>query len=114
MFFFELEAKIGEERLGDGEIVEKVRRIGEEALQDKVIIEKVEKIMRDEGIESDAHEFVSRFSPAVDIVRYAEKNGYDQIIVGSKGRSGINRIPLGSVAEEVVRKAHCTVTVFRK
>jgi len=44
LFFFELEAKIGEERLGDGEIVEKVRRIGEEALQDKVIIEKVEKL----------------------------------------------------------------------
>ena len=65
-------------------------------------------------MEPDAHELFSWLSPAVDIVRYAEENGYDHIIVGCRGKSGITRITLGSVAEEVVRKAHCPVTVFRQ
>jgi nucleotide-binding universal stress UspA family protein len=89
-------------------------KTSEGAIQDRGIIERVEKIMQDEGIEPDAHLLVRGFSPAVDIVKFAEENNYDQIIVGSHGLSGITRILLGSVADEVVHKAHCPVTVFRR
>lgn len=47
------------------------------------------------------------------IVDFATRNGYGHIVVGSEGRSGLNRVLLGSVAEEVVRKAKCPVTVVR-
>jgi nucleotide-binding universal stress UspA family protein len=51
--------------------------------------------------------------PAEVIVGYAERNGYHHIIVGSEGRTGARRMLLGSVAEDVVTRAHCPVTVVR-
>jgi len=51
--------------------------------------------------------------PAEAIVGYAERNGYHHIIVGSEGRTGAKRMLLGSVAEDVVTRAHCPVTVAR-
>jgi len=51
--------------------------------------------------------------PAEAIVGYAERNGYHHIIVGSEGRTGAKRMLLGSVAGDVVTRAHCPVTVVR-
>jgi nucleotide-binding universal stress UspA family protein len=51
--------------------------------------------------------------PAEAIVAYAERNGYHHIIVGSEGRTGAKRMLLGSVAGDVVTRAHCPVTVVR-
>jgi len=48
--------------------------------------------------------------PAAVIVDYADKNGFDHVVVGSP-RVGIARLVLGSVAAEVATKAHCAVTV---
>lgn len=50
---------------------------------------------------------------AAAIIAYAEENGYDQVITGSSGRTGAARLLLGSVASEVVAKAHCPVTIAR-
>jgi len=47
------------------------------------------------------------------IVDYAEKNGFNHIIMGSNGHSGAARLLLGSVAAAVVARAHCPVTVVR-
>ncbi|NEU55839.1 universal stress protein [Halorussus sp. MSC15.2] len=51
--------------------------------------------------------------PARTIVEYADDEGFDQIVMGSHGRSGVSRILLGSVAETVVRRATMPVTVVR-
>lgn len=51
--------------------------------------------------------------PAQTIVDYAADNDVDQIVMGSRGRSGITRVLLGSVAETVVRRASAPVTVVR-
>jgi nucleotide-binding universal stress UspA family protein len=50
--------------------------------------------------------------PSSTIIDHAEKNGFDHIVVGSP-RVGAARLFLGSVATEVVAKAHCPVTVAR-
>lgn len=47
------------------------------------------------------------------LVSYADENDADQILMGSRGRTGVKRILLGSVAESVVRRAGCPVTVVR-
>lgn len=47
------------------------------------------------------------------IVEYAEEHGVDEVILASHGRTGVSRILLGSVAEQVVRRAPCPVTVVR-
>lgn len=52
-------------------------------------------------------------SPAPCILEYAENNDADQIVIGSHGRSGMARVLLGSVAEQVVRRASMPVTVVR-
>ncbi len=51
--------------------------------------------------------------PAKTIVEYATDEGVDHIVIGSTGKSGVKRLLLGSVAEEVVRRAPCPVTVIR-
>jgi nucleotide-binding universal stress UspA family protein len=51
--------------------------------------------------------------PAREIVAYADENSVDRVVIGSHGRSGGARILLGSVAENVVRRAPCPVTVVR-
>jgi nucleotide-binding universal stress UspA family protein len=50
---------------------------------------------------------------AAAIIDYAEKQNVDHIIMGSTGKTGVGRLLLGSVAGEVVHKAHCPVTVVR-
>ena len=57
-------------------------------------------------------DIVSR-EAAAGIVTYAENNGYDQIVVGTGDKRGISRLMLGSVAADVMARAHCTVTVAR-
>ncbi|MEK0081828.1 universal stress protein [Benzoatithermus flavus] len=47
------------------------------------------------------------------IAYYAHEHGYDHIVMGSHGATGIERLMLGSVASDVVAAAHCPVTVVR-
>ena len=43
------------------------------------------------------------------IVTYAEENDIDLIVVGTRGRSGLKKVLLGSVASGVVTYSHCPV-----
>ncbi len=47
--------------------------------------------------------------PSKEIVRYAELDGFDLIVMGTHGRGGIDRLLLGSVAEHVVRASEVPV-----
>ena len=51
--------------------------------------------------------------PAGEIVRIAEDEGAEMIVLGTHGRSGMTRMLMGSVAEAVVRRAPCPVLVYR-
>ena len=51
--------------------------------------------------------------PAREVVRFAEEHDVDQLIVGNHGRSGVSRVLLGSVAEQIVRRSPVPVTVVR-
>lgn len=51
--------------------------------------------------------------PAAEIVDRAETGGYDQIVMGSHGRSLAARLVTGSVAERVARRSPRTVTLVR-
>jgi nucleotide-binding universal stress UspA family protein len=50
---------------------------------------------------------------ADEIVKFAESEKIDLIIIGSHGLSGIKRFLMGSVANAVVSHAHCSVLVVR-
>ena len=51
--------------------------------------------------------------PFVEIVRYAKTWDIDVIVVGTHGRGAVGHMLLGSVAENVVRKAPCPVLTIR-
>lgn len=47
------------------------------------------------------------------IVNYAESKNIDLIVIGTRGRSGLKKLLLGSVASDVLTYAHCPVMVVR-
>jgi nucleotide-binding universal stress UspA family protein len=52
--------------------------------------------------------------PATEIVRFARDGEFDLVVAGTRGRTGLRHLLLGSVAEKVVRQAHCPVLVVRR
>jgi nucleotide-binding universal stress UspA family protein len=52
-------------------------------------------------------------SPAREIVDYATAESCDLVVMGTHGRSGVDRLLLGSVAERVVRRSPVPVLTVR-
>ena|SRR5688572_27106446 len=52
--------------------------------------------------------------PRTTIVDVADDWNADLIVVGSHGRTGLDRLLMGSVAQSVVAHAHCSVEVVRR
>ncbi len=72
-----------------------------------------ERLATIEGAPEDAEIFVEQGTEYAGIIHRAEAWKADRIVVGSHGRTGLKRTLLGSVAEQVVRYAHCPVYVAR-
>jgi nucleotide-binding universal stress UspA family protein len=47
------------------------------------------------------------------IIEYATQRNIDLIVIGTRGRTGLKRFFMGSVANGVVQHAHCSVLVIR-
>lgn len=52
--------------------------------------------------------------PSSEIIDYAKTHDISFIVIPSHGRTGLERFFLGSVAERVIRHAHCPVLVMRQ
>lgn len=69
----------------------------------------------DELVEADAREFapthtvVRRGPPFLEIINLAKEENIDLIVMPTRGRIGMSRFLLGSVAEQVVRMSACPV-----
>ena len=50
---------------------------------------------------------------AEEIVKLAKEEDVETIVMGAQGRSALGRMLMGSVAEAVIRNAHCTVCALR-
>jgi nucleotide-binding universal stress UspA family protein len=86
-------------------IYEEQRRWIEDALERRA------RAARAEGLLARA---VLKTGPAAaTIAETAAAEGVDLIVVGTHGRSGLDRLIVGSVAERVVRLAYCPVLVVK-
>lgn len=65
-----------------------------------------------EGV--DAQAFVMTGKPADAILEIAKDKSADLVVVGSHGRTGLDRLLMGSVAERVVVLATCAVLVVKR
>jgi nucleotide-binding universal stress UspA family protein len=53
---------------------------------------------------------IAEGDPSMELLRISQESGADLLVLGSVGRSGLNRFLLGSVAEKIVK--HTKVTVM--
>lgn len=92
-----------------------------------VSIEGLKKILRHEGDEAiryieeqakrdgvDVRKWIIEGQPAKEILKLAEEERVDLIVMGTLGRSGIEKFLLGSVADKVIRGSRFPVLVVRK
>ena len=71
-----------------------------------------EAVTRDSRVEHESHLLVG--NPADEILRFADEQGVDLIVLGTHGRTGTARLLTGSVAEAVIRKSPCPVLTIRQ
>ena len=86
-----------------------------ERVQDD-LLERLRAIFAARAPKEEIHFFVhARIGTAAEeILDLAKEVGADMIIVGSHGRTGVRRVLLGSVSEQIVRGAKCAVIIARK
>ena len=75
------------------------------------VLEPVKARLANDSIKAVFHVVVGH--PAEQVVRYAELQGIDHIVVGHRGHTLFERWLIGSVARQVIAYAHCAVTVVR-
>jgi nucleotide-binding universal stress UspA family protein len=75
-------------------------------------LEHLKKKLHDYGL-ADVGTHLLEGNPGDEIVKLAKKIKCDLIIMSTHGRSGLGRVLLGSVADQVIHHAHCPVLVVR-
>jgi nucleotide-binding universal stress UspA family protein len=87
------------------EMYEIMRKEGEKAVFDVK--------ERGEAAGVEVREVLWEGHPSTEIINFAENNDIDLIVLGTLGKTGLDRFLLGSVAEKVVRNSKVPVLVVR-
>ncbi len=82
-------------------------------IEDKAIDEMRKVYEETDGPVVEAKFFASPGRPASRILKFAEERDSDMIVMATHGRSGLEQMFLGSVAEQVVQRAFCPVFTVR-
>ena len=80
-------------------------------LADEDVAEAAASRLRSAGRSASAS--VAQGAPATELIRSADKHAAELIIVGTRGRTGLRRLVLGSVARNVLHHATCSVLIVR-
>ena len=78
---------------------------------DTEIAEQAAQRLRDAGRRASAS--VVQGAPATELIRVANERAADVIVIGTRGRTGLRRLLLGSVARNVMLHATCSVLIVR-
>lgn len=89
----------------DDRVEARLREIGEEAIED------VRRRADDAGVE--LRTAIEEGVPHRSILEYTDAEGIDLVVMGTHGRSGLDRYLLGSVTERTVRGAKVPVLTVR-
>jgi len=96
-----------------GRVKEKEQEREEEAKREAedLLVQSVDPLAQKEGVNIEVVE--ESDSAAKSIIGYAKKNNMDVIVIGTKGMTAVEDFFLGSVANNVIRHAHCSVFAIR-
>jgi nucleotide-binding universal stress UspA family protein len=89
----------------DERLETQLRGIGEEA------IESIRERAETEGVA--VREAIENGTPHREVLSYVDREGVDLVVMGTHGRSGLDKYLLGSVTERVVRSADVPVLTVR-
>ena len=96
----------------DSEIMESFNMMNEELMrQHERILEESATKLRDQGVDPEV--MMKEGRPAPTIAEVADKEGYDLIVIGSRGRSGQQASTLGSVSNAVIQATNTSVLVVK-
>lgn len=80
--------------------------------QAKKILSEAEKHFKEENIK--ARTILKEGNPPDTIVKIAQEEGFDMIVVGSRGLGGLKKILLGSVSNTIIQEVqNCSVLVVK-
>ena len=92
--------------MADNELIKKQRDVT------KKHVEKLESIAEKNSISFKSQILISK-SVVNDIVTFAKSRKYDLVVIGSHGRTGFDKLILGSVANGVSQKIKCPVLIVK-
>ena len=90
---------------GHGKVIDEQKREAQRAL------DAVSEMCTDSDVE--VVTTIEYGKPHDEILEYADSEGMDAIVMGTHGRSGVERVVIGSVAEKVVRRSGIPVMTVR-
>jgi nucleotide-binding universal stress UspA family protein len=95
------------------QVLESYTRSADEARQE-VADESMTAAQRLSAVGLEAEAAALEGDPAAEIVRYAAAHRVGTIVMGTRGRTGLARLILGSVARNVLLHAQCSVLIVRE
>jgi nucleotide-binding universal stress UspA family protein len=90
----------------DSELIKKQKKVSQK------YIEKLESLAERNDV-SVKSQIITSKSVVNDIVNYAKSRKYDLIVIGSHGRTGFDKLLLGSVTNGVSQKTNCPVLIVK-
>lgn len=88
-------------------------KYGDKTHKAKEVLKEATKTIAQASAEIKVAERIAVGPVSREIVRIAKTEGFESIVVGTRGLGGLRRMLLGSVAEDVILYAHCPVVVVR-
>lgn len=76
-------------------------------------LEQAEQRLKDEGVSYRRKEFTDGGNPSDDLLRVANEEDADMIVLGIRRRSPVGKLILGSTAQEVLLKSDCAVLAVK-
>lgn len=114
-----LDRAIDETRLRDGELLVVHSMKGgerdeaEQVMTYRAEFEQLETRLKDEGITYRLVEYARGNSPAEDLLKAAEDEDADLIVIGVRRRSAVGKLVLGSNAQDILLQAKCAVLAVK-
>ena len=75
-------------------------------------LSEIKKAVEQSGVTT-VHTKVAQGMPAAEIIQESLEGHYQLLVMGTHGRTGLQHVLMGSVAEKVVRKSDCPVLTIR-
>ena len=80
--------------------------------QGKKILSEAEKLFKEKNIKT--RTMLKEGNPSSTIVKVAQEEGFDMIVVGSRGLGGLKKFLLGSVSNAIIQEVqNCSVLVLK-